>query len=177
MEITTEKLKNIDFYICNPDFIFSNIGLNDIKTKENFIITSSLNLASELWKKNEFQEASNIAWEYMRWNLVKDKNKIDIWKEVFEKMKFAVDCLVNKSPLLSDIANSCSSSLDDFVTKLPFIGASGELLLNYPTLKTEMFFTRQIPIYKQGHWVCGWEGDLPCDNNEFIYPTGIFIYY
>ena len=151
---------------------FENIGqpIND----KNITTVLNINQAKKYWTSNDFEEANSIAWEAFRQIIVKDDILLNIWKKKFNECKKILEVSLTKSSAAKEIMNLVNEDVKKFSSKLPFLGAIGEILTSNISSNYN-FYSFQIPFYVKGHWVCGWKGKLY--KNKFVYPKKQFLVY
>ncbi|BBO72717.1 hypothetical protein DSCW_01340 [Desulfosarcina widdelii] len=153
---------------------FCRIGSNYIFDNKNLKYANSKKNAQSCWISESFEEASSVAWEAFRQVIVTEKKKLKYWEKSFNKCHEKLIKTLSTSESALKLISSLNQDVDEFASKLPFLGAVGEIIVS--DLKPEYdFFTTQIPLYIEGVWVCGWEGKL--NSEKFVYPKKNFIIY
>lgn len=166
MTITLADVRRI---LTNPSFL-NRLG-------EACSVSSGINnimAAIASWKGVAFEEARFVAWESMRTRLIQHEERCSVWKCLFSECKELLVKDGEKVDGIKALAALTQESLIEFVEKLPFLGALGESLIQEEHPENN-FFLSQIPIYQEGHWVCGWEG--VCSLSPFLYPDGKYLIY
>lgn len=139
-----------------------------------FITTDSFSMrvqefseALRRWNDQRFSEARAVAWEAFRGKLCRDEKLKKEWTAEFELLNRLVRESIDRSAKAKSFIACTECSVDDFCRDLPFVGAAGEFLIKnrFPEC---IFFSSQLKYYFDGHWVCGWKGELRDDC--FHYP-------
>lgn len=124
--------------------------------------------AQRRWNEPNFSEARNIAWEAFRGEICRRDKLQDEWIAEFEILNRLVRESVDRSKKAKSFIALTGCSLEDFCRDLPFVGAAGEFLIK-DKFPEYAFFSSQLKYYFDGHWVCGWKGELR--NDSFQYPA------
>ncbi len=152
---------------------FRNIG-KPLRNSNNLVIAPDKKQAIAYWLSFELEEASSVAWEAFRYELVQNDNLYLVWEKKFEACVSLLHKSIKKSEIAQDLMSLSKQTVEEFCSKLPFLGAIGELLVS--DIKPEYnFHLSQISFYQQGHWICGWKGEL--HNDRFVYPGKQFVIY
>lgn len=152
---------------------FHSIGESSIQ-QHHFILVTSVQEAITLWKSPTFLEARSVAWEAFRQEIVKNSRILKQWKKEFAICSDKVINSISRSPKALEVIRLTHHGVSDFCLGLPFVAALGELLIidKHPNY---IFNLSQVPIYQEGHWVCGWNGVL--NEDKFVYPELTFYVY
>jgi len=154
------QLSNIPF--------LSNIG--NAKPSKNNVILESLEEAIKELISEEYVDITSKAWEYIRFNLSKDSKKFKIWKSNFKELNKKIKQMLYNNNV-KKIVKETNISKDEFFLHMPFTGIIGEMLLT-DNSKNNLFFTSQFPIFKNGNFVCGYNG-----KQNIKYPESKFKIY
>ncbi len=152
---------------------FHSIGRPIVDTSSYKVVTN-LEDACSFWKAELFTEARSVAWEAFRQEIIRDSVLKERWIQEFKLCNERILSSISRSSISLKLVKASGQDLATFCNSLPFVGAVGELLVS--EIKPEYTFNlRQVSCFLEGHWVCGWEGEMFDD--KFVYPKGTFLVY
>jgi hypothetical protein len=168
-----DTIKTVSELYAKIDSIswFLSVGIR-IESQSKIRSVSSLEQAISGWKSDVFTEARCVAWEAFRREIAAHSENREQWAREFQICSDKITTSITKSEIALSLIEKCGQDLETFCQGLPFLGAVGELLAAKPEYN---FNLSQLPLFFDGHWICGWDG--PLFKDEFVYPQGTFLVY